>query len=186
MKNILFPLIFSICFTCNGQMKPSTGVIKHYEKFQSEFVAARNVDVWLPDEYSEDEKFAVLYMHDGQMLFDAQTTWNKQEWQADETADQLITHGKTQKFIIVGIESIAALRRTDYFPQKPFESLPKKTIDSLYEISASINQPMFDSKVNSDNYLKFIVTELKPFIDKNFSVKTGRDHTFIAGSSMAD
>lgn len=55
----------------------TTGNMQHFEKFKSKYVDARNVDVWLPDGYSENEKYAVLYMHDGQMLFDAATTWNK-------------------------------------------------------------------------------------------------------------
>ncbi len=184
MKNFLSLLVSIISLAGFSQMKPASSVIKHYEKFKSDFVAARNIDVWLPDGYSKNEKYAVLYMHDGQMLFDSQMTWNKQEWKADETATKLMSENKTRKFIIVGIESIAALRHNNYFPQKPFESLPKKTIDSLYEVSASVTPPMFGGKVNSDNYLKFIVTELKPFIDENFSVKTDRENTFIAGSSM--
>ena len=184
MKNCLSVLVSIISLAGFSQMKPASGVIKHYEKFKSDFVAARNIDVWLPDGYSENEKYAVLYMHDGQMLFDAQTTWNKQEWKADEVAAKLMAEATTQQFIIVGIESIASLRHTDYFPQKPFESLPQQTIDSLYAIGAKLTPPKFANKVNSDNYLKFIVTELKPFIDKNFSVKTDRENTFIAGSSM--
>ena len=122
MKRLLSLLVSIISFVGFSQMKPASGVIKHYEKFKSDFVAARNIDVWLPDGYSENEKYAVLYMHDGQMLFDAQTTWNKQEWKADETAAKLMLECKTRKFIIVGIESIASIRHSNYFPQKPFEN----------------------------------------------------------------
>ena len=65
--------------------KLSSGKIERMEKFPSDYVDPRNVDVWLPDNYDISKKYAVLYMHDGQMLFDSTITWNKQEWQVDET-----------------------------------------------------------------------------------------------------
>jgi hypothetical protein len=165
------------------EMIPETGTIKHYANFESKLVAPRNIDVWLPEGYSEKEKYAVLYMHDGQSLFDANTTWNKQEWQMDEVAGELIRQDATRKFIVVGISNVPKFRQGEYFPQKPFEKLPKKTQDSIYEIKID-GKPLFNAKVNSDDYLKFIVTELKPFIDKNFSVKTDQQNTYIGGSSM--
>ena len=67
--------------------------------FKSQFIDARNIDIWLPDNYSNNEKYAVLYMHDGNMLYDAESTWNKQAWEVDEVAGKLISEGKTQKFI---------------------------------------------------------------------------------------
>lgn len=65
------------------------GQIKRIENFPSKYVASRTVDIWLPINYSETKKYQVLYMHDGQMLFDAKTTWNKQEWGVDEKIDSL-------------------------------------------------------------------------------------------------
>ena len=62
----------------NGKL--SSGLIKRIENFPSKYVRSRNVDIWLPENYSKGNKYAVLYMHDGQNLFDATTTWNKQEW----------------------------------------------------------------------------------------------------------
>ncbi len=182
-------MVLSLLFLCGisvaQEMKVASGSLRHFADFKSEYVQTRNVDVWLPDGYSETEKYAVLYMHDGQMLFDAATTWNHQEWNVDETAGNLIETGKTQKFIVVGISSIAKIRHDDLFPQKPFESLPQKTQDSIYDIGKSVGLvPYFGGKINSDNYLKFIVKELKPFIDRTFSVKKDRAHTFTAGSSM--
>jgi enterochelin esterase-like enzyme len=58
-----------------------TGVVKRHEKFSSKFVDARNVDVWLPASYerNKSKRYPVVYLHDGQMLFDATTTWNHQE-----------------------------------------------------------------------------------------------------------
>lgn len=164
------------------QVKVSSGRVEHIENFNSKYVDARNVDVWLPDHYSKKEKYAVLYMHDGQMLFDAQNTWNKQAWEIDEAAGKLISENKTKKFIVVGISSIASKRHSEYFPQKPYNSLTsgqKEYISNeIFEKQNTVFNP------TSDNYLKFIVTELKPFIDKNFSTKTNVANTFIAGSSM--
>ena len=165
------------------EMKVSVGSLQHFPNFKSKYTTERNVDVWLPDGYSDKEKYSVLYMHDGQMLFDAATTWNHQEWKVDETAARLMAEGKTQKFIVVAISSIARIRHDDYFPHKAFELLTAKFQDSLYQLGKD-KVPYFGGLVNSDNYLKFIVKEVKPFIDHTFSVKTDREHTFVMGSSM--
>lgn len=184
MKWILNLLLVTCVSVCAQEMKVASGTLQHFTDFKSKYVQPRNVHVWLPEGYSEKEQYAVLYMHDGQMLFDSTTTWNKQEWMVDETAAKLIAEGKTQKFIVVGIESISSIRHSDFFPQKPFESLMQKQQDSLYILNRSAQSPLFGAKVNSDNYLKFIVKELKPFIDHTFSVQTDKAHTFVAGSSM--
>jgi enterochelin esterase-like enzyme len=60
------------------EIKVSSGTVKRFTNFKSKFVDARNIDVWLPEGYSNKKKYAVLYMQDGQMLYDANTTWNKQ------------------------------------------------------------------------------------------------------------
>lgn len=160
------------------------GSIKRFENFPSQYVLARNVDVWLPDNYSSEKKYAVLYMHDGQMLFDSSFTWTKTEWMVDETLSKLITEKKTRDCIVVGIWN-STQRHADYFPQKPFESLPKQQQDSLYNANRQNGQSVFNNTtIHSDNYLKFIVNELKPFIDSTFSVYTDRKNTFIMGSSM--
>ena len=161
----------------------SSGTIQRIENFPSDFVRRRNVDVWLPENYSKDKKYAVLYMHDGQMLFDASTTWNKQEWRVDEVASQLMKVGKTKDFIVVAMWNHADIRHPNYYPQKPFESLPEKYKDSI--VNSAKKQYGSDFKaLNSDNYLKFIVEEVKPYIDAHFSVKTDANNTFVLGSSM--
>ena len=161
----------------------SSGTIQRIENFPSDFVRPRNVDVWLPENYSKDKKYAVLYMHDGQMLFDASTTWNKQEWKVDEVASQLMKVGKTKDFIVVAMWNHADIRHPNYYPQKPFESLPEKYKDSI--VNSAKKQYGSDFKaLDSDNYLKFIVEEVKPYIDAHFSVKTDANNTFVLGSSM--
>lgn len=190
MKNIILLLLSSLLLM-SCQEKPkinlpevSSGKIIRLDDFQSKFVSKRNVDIWLPEGYSEKTKYNVLYMHDGQMLFDASTTWNKQEWGVDEVVSQLIDNGKIEPCIVVGVFNGDRDRHRDYFPQKPFESLPKAFRDSILEINREMDQPMFSGPINSDNYLKFLVKEVKPYIDGNFSVKTDANHTYIMGSSM--
>jgi enterochelin esterase-like enzyme len=169
----------------NAQLPtPSTGSIKRLEKFASNYVEARNVDIWLPDGYSNQKQYAVLYMHDGQMLYDSTTTWNKQDWGIDEVLGRLMKEKKIRNCIVVGVWNSDKSRHIDYFPQKPFESLPAAKQHELYQLKRSASVPLFSGKIQSDNYLKFLVKELKPYIDSNFSTLKDQQNTFVAGSSM--
>lgn len=158
-----------------------SGSIHRIDSFPSKNIVPRPVDIWLPDGYSKDKKYAVLYMHDGQMLFDAKTTWNKQEWKADEWAGQLQKEGKTKDFIIVAPHNISKIRWNDYFPTKAFDYVSKSAQDSLKVIAKKNN---FDMTMNADGYLKFLIQELKPYIDQNYSVLTDKGNTVVSGSSM--
>lgn len=95
-SSILIVYILFLAFFCNAQNLPkiASGSIKRIENFQSNFVTVRNVDVWLPDGYDTTKKYNVVYMHDGQMLFDSTQTWNKKEWGVDETFSRLIKDRK--------------------------------------------------------------------------------------------
>jgi predicted alpha/beta superfamily hydrolase len=183
-KELLIFIFFGVYAHLFAQeIKVSAGTIKHFEKFNSAFVSARNVDVWLPENYNSATKYAVLYMHDGQMLYDSTNNWNHQEWGVDETLTQLKKDNKVRNCIVVGIWN-SPTRHSDYFPQKPFESLTSFQQDSIYKATSSEKGSLFAVKIQSDNYLKFIVKELKPFIDSSFSTIKNRKNTFIAGSSM--
>jgi len=181
----LFILSSLSCLVVHSQSPTlKSGSIKRFENFNSKFVKPRTVDVWLPEDYTSTKKYAVLYMHDGQMLFDSTTTWNKQEWGVDETVGDLLKTKKVKKCIVVGIWN-TNIRHSEYFPQKPFESLPKNYRDSLVAYAKrNPETSLFSAPVQSDQYLKFLVTELKPFIDSAFSTKPDQKNTFIAGSSM--
>ena len=185
LKKVLFIFLVTMAINASSQeIKVTSGKIEHFQNFKSKFVDARNIDVWLPDGYSEKEKYAVLYMHDGQMLFDAEQSWNKQVWEIDEIANQLMTQNKTRKFIVVGIWNNGLKRHPEYFPQKCYKEL--STQQKEFVSNTLIKKEKINQTFNpiSDNYLKFITTELKPFINKTFSTKTDRKNTFIAGSSM--
>jgi len=153
----------------------SNGQLKRVDSFPSKFIKPRNVDIWLPDGYSENKKYAVLYMHDGQNLFDATKTWNKQEWRVDEIVSDLTKKDSIKEIIVVGIWNIPEIRHQDYFPEKAYDLLSQKDKDSLKK---------YNMTFNADAYLKFIVNELKPFIDGNFSTLPDSLNTFVSGASM--
>lgn len=162
----------------------TSGSVMRHESFHSVYVTQRNVDVWLPDGYTKTKKYAVLYMHDGQMLFDSTITWNKQAWEADTVANRMIQNGQVKDFIIVGIWNGGQTRHKDYFPQKPYDGLTKSQKDTIVKQLQEAGRTTEVFQPVSDNYLKFIVMELKPFIDKTYSTYKNRRNTFIAGSSM--
>ncbi|MFA5044828.1 MAG: alpha/beta hydrolase-fold protein [Paludibacter sp.] len=164
--------------------KPKFGKIDRYENFPSKYITLRDVEIWLPEGYNTKKKYAVLYMHDGQMLFDSTTTWNHQAWYANIVATKLMKEGKVQDFIIVGISNGGKTRSIDYFPQKPYESLTQSQKDSVNKNLNETGKIVDIFKPVSDNYLKFLVRDLKPYIDKKYSVYKDRAHTFIAGSSI--
>jgi enterochelin esterase-like enzyme len=179
---LLLALVSSALF---GQLpRPSTGTIKRLEQFQSKYVASRNVDIWLPEDYDSKKKYAVLYMHDGKGLYDSTIMWDKQEWGVDETMGKLLKESKVKNCIVVGVWNSEATRHPEYFPQKPYESLSQLERDTITSQLQKMGRTTQIFNPVSDNYLKFLVDELKPFIDSNFSTKADSKNTFIAGSSM--
>lgn len=163
----------------------ASGVLVRWENFNSRYIGQRNVDIWRP--YVIDDTviaYTVLYMHDGQMLFDSTITWNHQEWQVDETLQTLINQGKVPPTMVVAIHNGGSQRHSEYFPQKVYENMD--TNDLIWcRAHGNIHTVGGDSfRANSDNYLRFIVKELKPAIDSSFFVKKDKAHTFIGGSSM--
>jgi len=160
------------------------GKIERIANFRSEYVTSRNIDVWLPEGYSDANRYSVLYMHDGQMLYDPNNSWNKQAWNIDDVATELFKTNKVKNFIVVGIWNGGQTRHQDYFPQKPFEQMSKTEKDTVVAQLQRVDRTKEIFKPQSDSYLKFIVNELKPFIEKKYSVSAEKEHTFIAGSSM--
>jgi enterochelin esterase-like enzyme len=163
----------------------SSGYIQRFENFPSTYVNPRHVDVWLPEGYSPQKKYAVLYMHDGQMLYDSAKTWNRSAWDVDDAVAKLIANKKIRDVIVVGIWNDGTNRHVEYFPAKPFSLLTKQQQDSLFAAGRENGASLFvKPELQSDNYLKFLVTELKPFIDRTYSTMPYRKNTFVAGSSM--
>ncbi len=184
MKSLLILSLLSLGTFAQNLPKVSSGSIKRIENFASQYVSARNVDIWLPDGYSPQKKYAVLYMHDGQMLFDSTNNWNKQEWGVDETLTHLMAHDKIKATIVVGIWNSDKGRHADYFPQKPYEHLTSSEKQFVVEQLQKVGRTKEVFQPVSDNYLKFLVTELKPLIDRTYSTLPDVNNTFVAGSSM--
>jgi enterochelin esterase-like enzyme len=165
-----------------GEMKTAAehvafGRLLEYKDFPSRCVAARSVFVWLPEGYDGSRRYDVVYMHDGQMLFDSTATWNHQAWDVDRRVTELTRRGVIRPCIVVGVWNIPDRRFFDYFPQK--------TLGYMEGGDYAEFDKQFDaSKFDADGYLKFLVTELKPYIDRHFSTYSDKAHTFLMGSSM--
>ena len=141
-----------------------TGDIRTLHRFHSPALQnARTIMVYLPPGYDDtpDERYPVLYMHDGNNIFDVRTSATGVEWGVDETAQRLISQGRIDKVIIVGIFST---------PQRTREYAPFKDA----EFGGGLG----------DAYLEFMVAALKPHIDQSYRTLPGREHTGLAGSSL--
>ena len=159
-----------------GPVHVSSGTIVDLGIIKSKYTDPRRVVVWLPDGYSaRGAKHAVLYMHDGQNLFDKATAGYGMEWEIDEHLSKLIAEHKVRPTIVVGIWNTPK-RLQEYVPSKAFTSLPP-------EYRAKV-KALYGGAPLSDGYLRFIVHDLRPMIDAKFNVKTDRDNTAIMGSSM--
>ena len=179
VKKIL-SLMFTMRFVvCEAQDLPELayGSVERITSFDTKLVEPRNIDVWLPQNFDKTKNYSVVYMHDGQMLFDASKTWNKTAWEADDTFGKLLLEGKIRDCMIVGIWNVPERRYADYFPQKIIDNIPEPT-------KTKILQQQIKGEPSADKYLEFIVNELKPFIDKNYPTKPEAENTFMIGSSM--
>ena len=156
------------------------GRLERLAHLSSRHVAPRHVDVWLPPGFRADGSHAVLLMHDGQMLFDARTTWNKQAWNVHTVAARLIQERRVRPFIVVGAWNTGPTRFAEYFPQRFADFLPADAGRGLEAIRERIPAP----GLRADAYLRFLVEELLPLVRTRFGTASGAAHTFVAGSSM--
>ena len=156
-----------------------TGTVLRHIDFKPKQLDARNVDVWLPPGYDpkSPEKYPVLYMHDGQNVFDPKTSFIGVDWGVDEAMTKLIADGKIKPAIVVAVWNAGMKRMIEYMPQKAFEKIKYQNV--LTELLGRMKE-----KPESDNYLKFLVSELKPFIDSTYKTLSNTENTFIMGSSM--
>ncbi len=152
------------------------GTIQRHTNFPSKFVAARNVDVWLPPDFSEDKKYPVLYMHDGQNIFEPVSSIGGVAWEMDKAITRLVDAKKIPSVIVVGVWN-SDIRWCEYMPQKTYEATGfEKNRKAFFEHAGGI--PI------SDLYLKLLVEEVKPFVDEKYPTSTDPQNTFIMGSSM--
>ena len=147
-------------------------------------LAARKVDVWLPPGYPDDAPYATLYMHDGQMLFDASTTWNGQAWEVELTAAPRIASRTLRPFIVVGIWNAGEHRYRDYLPQRVFEAMPKAARARWRAAEREPGQALFAGPPAADAYVSFLVVELREAIESRYAVSRASQDRFLMGSSM--
>ena len=149
--------------------------IRHVD-FPSDEVVPRHVDVWTPPNYDESaERYPVIYMHDGQNLFHGDLSYSGVPWGVDHAAARLAVEGQIRVPIIVGIWN-SEHRMQEYMPQKPVEIAPVLVGERFSK--------RHNGHPCSDDYLRFIVDELKPFIDNTYRTLPEREDTFVMGSSM--
>lgn len=154
-----------------------TGTLLRHAQFPSRRVAARNVDVWLPPGYDEasDTRYPVLYMHDGQNVFDPSTSYTHVDWGVDEAMTRLIANGHARAAIVVAVWNT---------PKRLQEYMPRRAITGETFVPTPGDPPFPTSDIVADDYLAFLVTELKPFIDAQYRTLTGPADTSVMGSSM--
>jgi predicted alpha/beta superfamily hydrolase len=146
----------------------ATGDLRLHEFRSRVFRNTRYLRVWLPPGYDDSENankyYPVLYLNDGQNLFEASTSFSGVEWQVDETADRLIRAGTVTPLIIVGIDNAGKDRLREYMPQRSM-------------------QPMM-LRVQGKYYPDFLTKEVMPFIEANYRVATTPEQTGLGGSSL--
>lgn len=150
-----------------------TGNIQRHEGFASRTLRnRRDVLVYLPPGYrrSPDRRYPVLYLQDGQNVFDAATSYAGVEWGVDETAQSLIQRGLMEPLIIVAVANTGTQRVHEYAPTRGV-------------IDGGAKRPR-RSRGLLRKYGKFLIEELKPFIDRTYRTRTDADSTGLGGSSL--
>ena len=165
----------------NMTPKVSAGQVVAWRSLDGGSAGPMTVWVWLPPEYDtiKDKRFPVLYMHDGQNLFDRELTKYNQEWGLDEAIPRMARQGDLRSWIVVGVQSPKA-RYTALFPEKIFGLLSpeyKKRVEGL-----ETGEPK--AKLAGDDYLKFVVNTVKARVDREFRTLSGPEDTAVMGSSM--
>lgn len=138
-------------------------------EFQSRiFRNTRMLRVWLPPGYSaaenKDRYYPVLYLNDGQNLFDPATAYIGVEWQVDETADRLIREAKIPPLIIVGIDNAQKDRPKEYLPYRSF------------------HPPVI--RPQGKCYPGFLMNEITSFVYQRYRIARGPENTGLGGSSL--
>lgn len=146
------------------------GTVETFELTSKVFANKRTVRVFLPPGYGDatnhERKYAVLYMFDGQNLFDACLAFDHvHEWQVDETITRLVAEGKIEPLIVVGLDNAGEKRAYEYLPwgdgiQRPGTPAP-----------AGMRLP------------EFLIQDVMPVIEAKYRVAKGRENTGVGGSS---
>ena len=152
-----------------------TGTVLRFADFPSAHVAPRTVDVWLPPGYDADTSrtYPVLVLHDGQNQFDPATSFTGVDWGVDEALTGLLAVGAVEPPVVVAVWN-TAYRRPEYMPQRAVADTASFDVPGVGRVAG----------MRSDAYLRFLVEELKPFVDARFRTRRGPASTFVMGASM--
>lgn len=146
----------------------ATGDLRLHPFHSRTFRNDRFLRVWLPPGYDDQEnasrRYPVLYLNDGQNLFEASTSFGGVEWGVDETADRLIREGTIPPMLIVGLDNAGKNRIREYMPHRSL-------------------QPMI-LRVQGGRYPAFLMKEVMPYIARNYRVATGAENVGLGGSSL--
>lgn len=179
---MLFCILAQISFISTAQKPPvqnaDYGRIERLRLFSPQMNDTITIDTWLPEAYDIEtsNSFPVIYMHDGQNLFDASTTWNHQSWEVDSVLTNLIKDKHVSPAIIVGIHSFPETRVADL--------MPRKSVGGPSLRAALKQVGLKESYLRGDAYVEFIVNTLKPEIDKKYRTLKNQPNTSVMGSSM--
>jgi predicted alpha/beta superfamily hydrolase len=150
------------------RVEAATGDLRLHEFSSRFFRNTRFLRVWLPPGYDDNEnsarRYPVLYLNDGQNLFEPSTSFTGVEWQVDETADRLIREEQVLPMIIVGIDNAGRERFREYMPHR------------------SLNPMML--RVQGNGYPNFLMKEVMPLVARNYRVASGPENTGLGGSSL--
>jgi predicted alpha/beta superfamily hydrolase len=164
-------IVFDHTFLSQMSEHTLTGNIQEHRAFRSKILKnRRDVLVYLPPGYRRlsGRRYPVLYLHDGQNVFDAATAFGGVEWRVDETAQELIRSKLIEPLIIVAVANTGEDRIHEYAPTPARIDPPKRK----------------RSKGSLLNYGHFLVGELKPFIDRKYRTKREAEFTGLGGSSL--
>jgi predicted alpha/beta superfamily hydrolase len=146
----------------------AVGDLRLHEFYSRTFRNTRFVRVWLPPAYHNPEnvgrRYPVLYLNDGQNLFEASSSFTGVEWQVDETADRLIREGVIPPMLIVGLDNAGKNRIREYMPHR-----------SMHPVIL---------RAQGTRYPTFLFKEVMQFMDRNYRVASGPQNTGLGGSSL--
>lgn len=161
--------------------KVSAGHVVSWRALDGRAAGKMTVWVWLPPGYdgTKGKRFPVLYMHDGQNLFDRDLTRFNQEWGMDEAIPRMVRQGDLREWIVVGVQSPRS-RYDTLFPAKLMPFLSPAFQERVRKLDSG------DPKgpQASAAYLEFLVRTVKPRVDRTFRTLAGPADTAVMGSSM--
>jgi predicted alpha/beta superfamily hydrolase len=139
--------------------------------------ASRGIHAYLPPSYDKEptRRYPVLYLHDGQNVFSSagmNIAFGWGNWGLDKTVDQLSQDGRMQDIIMVAVDN-SVTRYEDYCGR----TKPARSLESTNAASTNANTAF-------ENYAAFLITELKPRIDREYRTKSDPANTGVMGSSM--